>query len=239
MKQRTEAGIAGCAYLAYIVFTMSSSILFAKATAGADISQKLSSLQNMIGTARVTVLLDLSQTVCALVLAVTLYRLVKPTDPTLALLAMFFRVGEGLLGYLPLLGKLELIKLATASPGTNPLAQLPLANEILHRPDDVFSQFCFVVGGFLFACLFLRGRLIPRWLASIGVITIGMQLICVPLRIATLISASIVDRMWLAILLYEIPLGIWLIAKGVNSPQSTALSVAAETANLRQQPIPN
>ena len=36
---------------------------------------------------------------------------------------------------------------------------------ILRRPDDLFGQFSFVVGGVLFAYLFLVGRLIPRWIA--------------------------------------------------------------------------
>ena len=225
MTQRTDARMAGVAYLSYIVFAMSSSILFAKSAAGNDISQKLSTLARMISTARITVLLDLLQTVCALVLAVTLYQLVKRVNPTLALLAMFFRVGEGLLGFLPLLSKLELMRLATTATvgSVNAAANLSMANELLHRPDEVFSEFCFVVGGFLFSLLFLRGRLIPRWLAWIGVLTIGAQLICVPLHVATLLPGSIINGMWLPILLYEVPLGIWLIGKGAESPQSAPL----------------
>lgn len=218
MTLRSEAKIAGFAYLSYIVFAMTGSILFAKATAGNDVSQTLSTLSRMIWTARITVVLDLLQTVCALVLAVTLYKLVKAVNPTLALLAMFFRVGEGLLGSLPLLSKLELMRLAmTHSVGSaNASVYLLLGDEILHRPDNGFSEFCFVVGGFLFACLFLRGRLIPRWLAWIGVITIGVQLVFVPLHIATIVPGSVVNLLWLPILLYEIPLGIWLMAKGTK-----------------------
>jgi hypothetical protein len=180
----------------------------------------LSSLARMIWMARVTVLLDLLQTVCALVLAATLYGLVKAVNPTLAMLALLFRLGEGLLGSLPLLGKLELMQLATtpAVGSTDAPSYYALANEMLHRPDGGFSAFCFVVGGFLFACLFLKGRLIPRWLAWIGVVTIGAQLICVPLHIATMIPGSIENWLWFPILLYEVPLGIWLIVKGTDGP---------------------
>ena len=219
MTLRTDAKIAGSAYVSYIVFTMSSSILFAKATAGNDVSQTLSTLTRMIWTARITVLLDLLQTVCAVVLAVTLYKLVKAVNPTLALLAMFFRLGEGLLGSLPLLSKLELMRLATTQTvgSADTSNYLSFGNEILQRPDDGFSQFCFVVGGFIFACLFLRGRLIPRWLAWIGIATIGVQLVVVPLHIATIVPGSIVNLLWMPILLYEIPLGIRLIMKGTET----------------------
>ena len=60
MTQRTAAKVAGCTYLGYIVFSMSSSILYARATAGDDASQTLSTLARMISTARVTVAGDAS-----------------------------------------------------------------------------------------------------------------------------------------------------------------------------------
>ena len=218
MTQRTEGKLAGYAYLAYIISAMSAAVLSGKATAGADTSHMLSTLRSTIGIAQVTVLFDLMQIVCAIVLAVTLYRLSRTVDATLALLAMAFRFGEGLAGFTPLLGKLELMKLATAS---NPLcassvACLATAAEIYNRPDDLFGQFCFVVGGFLFAYLLLAGRLIPRWMAWTGVVTIGLQLLCVPLYVATLLPGKVVNWLWFPILLYEVPLGIWLIRGGVQ-----------------------
>lgn len=153
MTQRAEAKLAGYAYLVYVVFAMSAAVLSGKTTAGADTSHMLATLRSTIATAQVTVLLDLLQIVCAVVLAVTLYRLSRTVDATLALLAMAFRFGEGLAGFVPLLGKLELMKLATAS---NPSCAsnavcLVIASEVYNRPDDLFGQFCFVVGGFLFA----------------------------------------------------------------------------------------
>ncbi len=220
MTQRTDARLAGCAYLAYLVFAMSSTILTARATVGNDVAQTLSTLSHTLWVARLSVLLDLLQPVCALVLAATLYQLVSQVNPTLALLAMLFRLGEGLLSSLPTLGKLELIQLAThrAAGAANALSDLSQGTELLHRPDEGFSEFYFVVGGFLFAYLFLRGRLIPRWLAWTGVVTIGAQLLCVPLHIATILPGSVVNWLWFPILLYELPLGIWLIAKGTKQP---------------------
>lgn len=102
----------------------------------------LSTLRGTIAIARVTVLLDLMQIVCAVVLAVTLYRLCRTVDATVALLAMAFRFGEGLAGFVPLLGKLELMKLATASnpPCASSAGCLAIAGEIFNRPDDLFGQ---------------------------------------------------------------------------------------------------
>ncbi len=47
-------------------------------------------------------------------LAVTFYQLNRTVDAILALLAMDFRFGKGFAGFCPLLGKLELLELATA-----------------------------------------------------------------------------------------------------------------------------
>ena len=218
MTKRTEARVAGYTYLSYIVFAMLSTVLSSKTTVGADTSQMLATLRNTIWIARGTVLLDLLQIVCAVVLAVTLYRLSKVVDATLAMIAMGFRFGEGLLSFLPLLGKLELMKLATGSNGlcAENTGCLAVAREIFNRPDDLFSQFCFVVGGSLFAYLFLAGHLVPRWIAWTGVITIGLQLICVTFYIANILPGRFVNWLWFPIMLYEIPLGVCLIRKGVR-----------------------
>lgn len=219
MTQRAEARLAGFAYLSYIVFTMSSTMTYGRAIAGDGVAQQLSSLSHMIFQARITVLLDLLQVVSALVLAVTLYRLTKVVDPTLALLAMLFRVGEGLLGSLSILDKVQLMHLATVVTGntTDAAGARLLGNYILNRPDELFSEFCFVIGGFIFAWLFLRGRLIPSLLAWIGVVSIGVQIVCVSLNIAGFMSVSVVNLIWLLIMTYEIPLGLWLIVKGVKT----------------------
>ncbi len=218
MTQRIEGRLAGYAYLAYIVFAMSASILSGKTNTGADTAHMLATLRSTISIAKITVLLDLLQIVCAITLAVTLYQLSRTVDATVALLAMAFRFGEGLAGFVPLLGKLELMKLATASNPycANSTGCLAIAGEIFNRPDDLFGQFCFVVGGFLFAYLLLAGHLIPRWMAWTGVTTIGLQLICVPLYVATILPGRIVNWLWFPILLYEIPLGVWLILRGVR-----------------------
>ncbi len=211
--------LAGYAYLTYIVFTMSAAVLAGKTTTGANTSQMLASLRNTIRIAQVTVMLDLVQIVCGVILAVTLYRLSRTVDATLALLAMAFRFGEGLTGFIPLLSKLELMKLATTSDPAcaSNAGCLAIADEILSRPDNLFGQFCFVVGGFLFAYLLLVGRLIPRWMAWTGVITIGLQLLCVPLYVATVLPGKIVSWLWIPILLYEVPLGVWLILRGTST----------------------
>lgn len=218
MTLRNDARLAGIIYLSYIVFTMASVIIYGQAAAGADIVQRLSNMSHMLTEVRVTVLLDLLQVLCALGLAVTLYRLTNGVDKMLAMIAMLFRVGEGLLGTSSIASKLQLMQLAETAQNHATKASL-FGDYISSKPDAQFSEFCFVIGGFLFAYLFLRGRLIPSLLAWIGVITIGAQTICLSLQIAGFLNESIVDKIWFLIMCYEIPLGIWLIAKGIKTGQ--------------------
>lgn len=219
MTLRNDARLAGVIYLAYTVFAMASAIIYGNAVAGADMLQRLSNMTHMLTEVRVTVLLDLLQVLCALGLAVTLYRLTSGVDKTLAMIAMLFRAGEGLLGTSAITSKLQLMQLATTAQDHAANATL-LGGYVFNKPDTVFSEFCFVIGGTLFAYLFLRGKLIPLLLAWIGVITIGAQAVCVSLQIAGFLSESVVDKIWFLIMIYEIPLGIWLIVKGIKTGDS-------------------
>ncbi|MGH7240142.1 MAG: DUF4386 domain-containing protein, partial [Candidatus Saccharimonadales bacterium] len=200
MTQRNDARLAGIIYLSYIVFTMTSVIIYGHAVAGTDILQRFSNMTRMVTEVHISILLDLLQVICALVLAVTLYRLTYRVDKTLAMIAMLFRAGEGLLGASSIGGKLQLMQLATTVQDHAANTAL-LGNYVFNKPDADFSEFCFVIGGFLFAYLFLRGRLIPSLLAWLGVVTIGIQAICVPLQIAGFLRESVVDKVWLLIML--------------------------------------
>lgn len=216
MTLRNDARLAGVLYISYIGLNISSAILLGRAAGGADIAQRLAHIQQMTAEVRVTLLLDLLQILCAVGLAATLYRLTSGVDQTVAMIAMLFRAGEGLLGTSYIGGQVELLRLAAAAPDHAASAAL-FGNYIFNRPDMEFTEFCFVVGGFLFAYLFLRGRLIPSSLAWIGVISIGAQALCVPLQIAGFLQEPVVDWIWLLIMFYEIPLGLWLIARGTKT----------------------
>lgn len=98
MNQRRDARLAGIAFPFYIVMAMTSTTMFDGVLGPGGITQQLGDVTRMMGQARVTIVLDLPQVVCALVLAVTLFRLTKVVDETVAMLAMTFAVGEGVLG---------------------------------------------------------------------------------------------------------------------------------------------
>ncbi len=76
------------------------------------------------------------------------------------------------------------------------------------------SAMFFAVGSTVFAYLFLRGRLIPRALAWIGVGASVLLVVGLPLQLGGLVSGTAAQVMWLPMLAFEVPLAIQLIVKG-------------------------
>jgi hypothetical protein len=106
------------------------------------------------------------------------------------------------------------------------LALLAFACRILEAVHDESAIF-FAVGSAFFCWLLLRGRMIPIALAWLGVIASGALALILPLQLAGLFggsmswSASITWLVWLPMLIFEVTLALWLILKGVITPQTS------------------
>ena len=73
----------------------------------------------------------------------------------------------------------------------------------------------FAVGSTAFAYLLLRGRMIPVPLAWLGVVASAVLVVGLPLQLAGWVHGPITSVMWLPMLAFEVPLGLWLLTKGV------------------------
>src|SRR2546423_10545723 len=98
MTRRTNARIAGIAYLLYIAVAFPSMMISARATAGSDIAAKVATLSQHAADLRLAIVLSMVGGLCALVLAVTLYAITREQDRDLAMLGLTCRVAEGVIG---------------------------------------------------------------------------------------------------------------------------------------------
>ncbi len=231
MTPQSNARVAGFTFLAYIAAGLSSMMVSARATAGEGMTEKLATLAQHSTEVGVVVLLGLIQCFAALVLGVTLYAITRDQDPDLAMLGLICRVGEGLVGSSSIPGLLALFWLATAT-GQNapdPAAARALGAYLL-RGDMAFTATFFAAGSTLFSYLLLRGRMIPVPLAWLGVVASVLLLICLPLQLAGFLGGSITSLVWLPMLAYEVPLGLWLLFKGVAMPSGAPSTVRGEKA---------
>lgn len=219
MTRRANSAIAGSAFLLYIALAYPAIVLFTKASAGDGISAKLANIAEHSADVRLSAVLFLLGSFCALILAVTLYRITCEEDADLAMFAMICRVGEGVAGsgLVPSLGLTWLGGSVAIDRGAaNTIAGLLWK---VQDWDMLVASMFFAVGSTVFAYLFLRGRIIPVPLAWLGLIASALLSIGLPLQLAGVVNANVIQILFYPLALFEIPLGFWLLFKGARAPE--------------------
>lgn len=227
MTRTANARLAGFMFLFYIAVGILSMVLFSRAAAGTEATERLASIAAHESLFRVTVLLTLAQFVAAVVLGVTLYSLTRDEDRDVALLALCCRLTEGILGAVAAVGSLELLKVALASTGTGAVATAARNfGSVLLAKDgqsEVIAATCFAFGSTLFCYLFLRARSIPVSLAWLGVVASLLLVVVLALRIAGIVHGAIIYYIWIPMAVFEVALAFWLMIKGVRAPQRATI----------------
>lgn len=137
-----------------------------------------------------------AQNASAVVLALTLFAVTRVEQPVVAALGIAFRLAEGAIGPL-----------------------LALTGVTVLRPTLVGATL-FAVGSVFFCWLLLRGRMLPPALVWIGVIASAILVVGLPLQLGGLIAAPLTMSMWMPMLAFEVPVGLWLLARGVPPARS-------------------
>lgn len=220
MTQRANARVAGFMFLLYIAVGIGAMVLSSRAGGGPDIASQLAGMARHPSAVRVAAVLDLISAFCALALAASLYALTRDQDRDLALLAFTCRVAEGVIGGVSIQRSLGLLWLATATgvQAPDPATARGVAAFLLwgYGGSSILSATFFAVGSTLFSWLLLRGRSIPAGLAWLGLVASVLLVVALPLRIAGVLPGRVIEFLWLPMAAFEIPLAVWLLAKGVR-----------------------
>lgn len=222
MTRRTNATIAGIAYLLYIAAAFPSGLLFNRATSGDGLAAKLANIALHATDVRLAAVLSLIGCFCALVLGVTLYAITRAQDRDLAMLGLTCRAAEGIVGAASIPMTLSLLAIATAATNApEPPGAGAVVAFVINQPWLIGAIF-FAVGSTLFSWLLLRGRMIPDWLAALGVIGSLVIAIGLPLQIMELLPGLVTQLMWIPVAAFELVVAVWLIVKGVATPAPEA-----------------
>lgn len=218
MTRNTSARIAGFTFLFYIAVGVLSMVLFGRAAGGNGIAEKLASIAHHVTDVRFVFVLGLLQAFSAIVLAVTLYAITREQDQDLAMAGLVCRVGEGLIG-VSIPTSLGLLWLATASganaPDTGSARALGAFLLQFGEWQTLLSATFFAAGSTFFSWLLLRGRMIPITLAWLGVVASLLLVVGLPLQGAGFLRGPATSFMWIPMALFEVPLALWLLVKGV------------------------
>jgi len=223
MTRTTNARIAGFTYLFYTAVALISMVWFDRASSGEGTAARLASMAQHATGVRVAVVLSLLGCLSALVLAVTLYAVTREQDPDLAMLALICRVAEGIFSSIFIPATLGLLWLATVN-GTNAsdAATAHAFDAFLLRVPGLSAPLpgtFFALGSTIFSWLLLRSRMIPIGLAALGVVLSAILVIALPLQLAGILGGQIIAVMLMSMLAFEVPLGFWLVIRGVRLPR--------------------
>ncbi|MEO8431141.1 MAG: DUF4386 domain-containing protein [Acidobacteriota bacterium] len=219
MTRTTNARVAGFAFLFYIAAAFPGMVLLGRAQAGKGTAEKLASIAAHASDVRLAILLVMLGCFSALVLAVTLHGMTRDQDPDLAMLVLVCRAGEGILGFTSLSTIAQKLWLATATGANAPdaAATTALGGFLLNLPNwnSQVTATLFAVGSLAFSYLLLRGRMVPAVLAWLGLLASILLVVGLPLQIAGFLRGPVTLAMWYPMLAFEVPLGLWLLIKGV------------------------
>ncbi len=218
MTRSVNARLAGFAFLFYIAAAYPALVLERNATNAEGTAAKLALVAQHAPEVRLAIVLSLLGSLCALVLAVTLYGITREEDRELALLGMACRVAEGVLGGVGTMSLVGVLRLATAGVAAAGAESNAAAAVLLDSNYGSASALFFVVGSTVFAYLLLRGRIVPAPLAWLGLVASAAA---VPLQLGGLVGlvgARILSLMWLPVGVFELALAAWLLVKGAAVP---------------------
>ena len=221
MTSKTNARIAGIAFLYYIAAGILTMVLSGRARSGPGIAGKLTGMAEHVTQVRVTYMLGMTLAFAAFALGISLYALTRNEDEDLAMWGLVCRIAEGMVG-IALPSTLVLLWLATGSGPSAPDAALSHAIAAflvkLEGLTALISATLFAVGSTMFCWLFLRGRMIPVPLAWLGVVASVLLVVLLPLNLAGFFGGLTAQLMWLPMAVFELVAGPWLIIKGVSPP---------------------
>lgn len=220
MTRTTNARLAGFMFLLYIAMGITVILLFSPVDNAQGTTAKLAAIAAHAPRVRLSILLSQFILVDALALAVALYALTRDQDRDLALLALSFRIAEGVIGAVCLFSTVGLLWLATA---TTPAAPDPAATNALAALllkvegwSPLIGAFPFAVGSTVYSYLFLRARSIPVPLAWLGVLASLLLVVLLPAQLVGIVKGPVTAFMWLPMLVFEVVLALWLLIKGIG-----------------------
>ena len=210
MTVKANSRLAGFTFLFYIVMGLLPGWLLKPITSAEGTAAKLAAMAAHPVLTRSGALFSLVNMANALVLGAALYALTRGIDRDLALIALLFRVAEGMLSPVGAFTRRAL--LATA---TEPAPDLQIAAVLLKTQGFAFllGSTCFAAGSTIFAFLFLRSRSIPVWLAWLGFLGSLLVLAGLPLQILGVLPSPIDSAMWIPIALFEVIFACWLFVR--------------------------
>lgn len=214
------ARIAGFVYLLLIVLFMGGQFLIGHVTGTGDFALKLQHIAAGQVLYRVGLVLELLASLFTVLLAYSLYVVLRPVNERIARLALYWRVGEAFSGLLAFTS-FAILSLESDPKYLQSLGLVQIQAIVGLAKSADFASFnittlFFSVGSTLLFWLFVQARYIPRVLSVFGIFASLVVLLTSLANLIFPVYANVIQFGWIPIFISEIATGIWLLACGVK-----------------------
>lgn len=216
-----NAKVAGWLYFTIIVTTILSLIFLAgQFTDFSDNTATIAKIAKNPLVVRGYAVFEIFMYSAVIILAASLFELLKPVNPLLARSAMLLRVGEAMMGYISVICLLAILFIAKDQKIAADMQSQAL---VIYSIKDIASKilmFCISIGSIFFCWLFYKSRMIPRFLSIWGIVGFSLMLLAGTLVLLDVGVGKHVNALAAGlVILFEIAIGLWLMVKGVNTTQ--------------------
>lgn len=223
-KAATYARVAGLCYLVTIFLGIFSvNFVLARLVVPGDGAATIHNISANEPLFRLGVASEILMYVLVILLAYSLYVVLRTVDRDLALLALLWRLAEAIVGSAATVvsGLLPLLLLATDDVAADHQLSTLVMTLLELRPAALDIVLIFIgMGGTLFCYLFYRSRYVPHVLAVWGILTYLTMLIISFVSLMMPVSEETRMLFYAPGGLFEIIFGCWLLIKGVKLPDS-------------------
>lgn len=215
MTRNGFARLAGFMFLFYIANGIADMVISGRIERGESDAAILVNIARHVDVMHFTTFLTLLTGIDAILLGVALYAITRDFGHDLAIMALMFRVAEGVNGAMAGANKMHTIEFATRSRGGSG----ELATYVLHSGGGItIGGTLFACGSAIFAYLILRGRVLPAWLARFGIAASVVLLIALPMQMC---GIRVTPLIWAPMAVFEVVGGVWLLVRGAGNPEGS------------------
>jgi hypothetical protein len=230
-SRRKAARVAGLMFLfCLIVPLLNWGLVLSKLIVAEDVVATANNIMANELLFRIGITVELIMSVGLVVLALALYRILRPVNKNLALFALSLKLAEAILVAVIVLLSFVALQISNGTASSTaftpeqlqaPVGFLLNAHTLLYSVPMVFLGLNLM----LFFYLFLKSGYIPRILAGFGILSYALILIH---ALGNILAPAYATTQIAQIICYtpsclaEVTIGLWLLIKGVNTqPQDS------------------
>lgn len=210
-RQRRYARLAGFLFLWLIITGLTGMMLNARIAGSGPFAETAKRIAASEHLYRLGLLIELTETLSALLLGFALYAVLRPVDKLLAQLGMYWRMAESLIGAVGVIFGFVALRAYTSSQPAEQSQTIVDLTRYLGNGTYNVGALCFSIGSAIFFYLFFKSKYIPEWLSLLGIFA---SVIVTILCLGTLLFPEYRKTLnygWAPMAIAEIVTGFWLM----------------------------